>query len=92
MSLDAIFQVVITLVTSAILGGVSHLWLKTERLDRDHARNAEKVDGISCTLKELKDALSLIAEKTNETSEGLSRIEGKLENGFARGAKARTRR
>lgn len=92
MSMDEIFKIFSALATGAILGGVGHLWLKTERLDREQARHAAKFEAVAETLADVKDTLCNLAESMNSVGSSVARIEGQLVNGFAKGAKAPARR
>lgn len=86
------FQFFMALATGAILGGVGHLWLKTERLDREQAKHAAKFEAVAETLADVKETLTNLAESMSNVGSSVARIEGQLTNGFAKGAKAPTRR
>jgi len=92
MTLEIVFQIVSALIVGAILGGVGHLWIKTERLDREQARHAEKFDSFANSMNEVKNAVLSLTEKIDATATGVARIEGTLTNGFAKGAKAPSKR
>ena len=92
MTFEVFVQIVAALIVGAISGGVGHLWVKTERLDREQARHAEKLDSFAQAIGEIKDAVLSMGDKVAETATGVARIEGTLTNGFARGAKAPARR
>jgi hypothetical protein len=90
--MNSIFQFVMALAVGAILGGVGHLWLKTERLDREQARHAAKFDAVAETLADVKKTLESLNEGVGSVGNSVARIEGSLANGFAKGAKAPIRR
>lgn len=89
---EPVFQFIMALATGAILGGVGHLWLKTERLDREQARHAAKFDAVAETLVDVKKTLESLSENMGVVGNSVARIEGSLANGFAKGAKAPTGR
>lgn len=84
----SVFQLVMALATGAILGGVGHLWLKTERLDREQSKHAAKFEAVEGTLADVKATLTSLAEQMTYVGNGVATIQGQLTNGFARGAKA----
>lgn len=92
MTLEILIQIVAALIAGAIMGGVGHLWIKTERLDREQARHAEKLDSFGEAINEVKLAVLGMGEKVSATANAVARIEGALTNGFAMGAKAPARR
>lgn len=85
---SSVFQLVVALATGAILGGVGHLWLKTERLDREQAKHVAKFEAVAETLADVKETLASLAESMTFVGNSVARIEGSLANGFAKGAKA----
>lgn len=89
---ESVFQFIMALAVGAILGGVGHLWLKTERLDREQARHAAKFDAVAETLADVKNTLDKLTEGVSFVGTSVARIEGQLTNGFAKGAKAPTGR
>lgn len=92
MTFEVFVQIVSALLIGAISGGVGHLWLKTERLDREQARHAEKFDSFAQSMDEVKNAVLSLTDKVDATATGVARIEGTLTNGFAKAAKAPTRK
>lgn len=89
---QTVFQFIMALAVGAILGGVGHLWLKTERLDREQAKHAAKFDAVAETLADVKKSLESLTEGVSFVGNSVARIEGSLANGFAKGAKAPTGR